>query len=51
METVNPWDGLIGAIEPFYPNPQGTGRRPVGIKRMLRIYFLHNGFTCPISPS
>ena len=44
METVIPWDGLVGAIEPFYPNPQGAGRRPVGIERMLRIYFLQHWF-------
>lgn len=40
METIIPWKELTEAIEPFYPNPQGAGRRPVGIERMLRIYFL-----------
>src|SRR5690606_14681685 len=38
METIIPWKELIETIEPFYPNPQGAGRRPVGIERMLRIY-------------
>jgi len=44
METIIPWKELTEAIEPFYPNPQGAGRRPVGIERMLRIYFLQHWF-------
>lgn len=44
METIIPWAELTGVIEPFYPNPQGAGRRPVGIERMLRIYFLQHWF-------
>ena len=40
METIIPWKELCEAIEPFYPKPQGAGRRPIGIERMLRIYFL-----------
>lgn len=28
----------------FYPNPQGAGRRPVGVERMLQIYFLQHRF-------
>lgn len=44
METIIPWKELCEAIEPFYPNPQGAGRRPVGIERMLRIYFLQHWF-------
>ncbi|MAY36392.1 MAG: IS5/IS1182 family transposase [Spongiibacteraceae bacterium] len=44
MNSIIPWDGLVGAIEPFYPNPQGAGRRPIGIERMLRIYFLQHWF-------
>ena len=30
-------------IEPFYPKP-GNGRPPIGIERMLRIYFLQHWF-------
>lgn len=45
METIIPWQDLVEAIEPFYPNPQGAGRRPVGIERMLRIYFLQHWFS------
>jgi transposase, IS5 family len=44
MESIIPWKELTEAIEPFYPNPQGAGRRPVGIERMLRIYFLQHWF-------
>lgn len=44
METIIPWQGLVEAIEPFYPKPEGAGRRPIGIERMLRIYFLQHWF-------
>ena len=44
METIIPWQQLTKAIEPFYPNPQGAGRRPIGIERMLRIHFLQHWF-------
>ena len=44
METIIPWQQLTEAIEPFYPNPQGAGRRPIGIERMLRIHFLQHWF-------
>ena len=39
MEQVAPWAELVALIEPHYPKP-GNGRAPVGLKRMLRIYFL-----------
>src|SRR5690554_4662683 len=44
MNTIIPWKELTEAIEPFYPNPQGAGRRSVGVERMLRIYFLQHWF-------
>lgn len=44
MNHLIPWSELTAAIEPFYPKPQGAGRRPVGIERMLRIYFLQHWF-------
>lgn len=44
MELIIPWQELAGAVEPFYPNPKGAGRRPVGIDRMLRIHFLQHWF-------
>jgi hypothetical protein len=39
MERVVPWPALYGLIAPVYPKP-GNGRPPVGVERMLRIYFL-----------
>lgn len=44
MEEIIPWRELCDAIEPFYPKPKGAGRRPVGLERMLRIYFLQHWF-------
>jgi IS5 family transposase len=44
MDQIIPWADLAAAIEPFYPNPQGAGRRPIGIERMLRIHFLQHWF-------
>ena len=44
MEQIIPWQDLCVAIEPNYPKPEGAGRRPVGIERMLRIHFLQHWF-------
>ena len=45
MERVIPWDELCAVIEPYYPKePDGAGRRPVGLERMLRIYFLQHWY-------
>jgi transposase, IS5 family len=41
MEQVVPWSTLCVLIEPFYPKP-GNGRPPVGVERMLGIYFLQH---------
>lgn len=43
MEQVVPWAKLCGLIEPHYPKA-GNGRHPVGVERMLRIYFLQQWF-------
>ena len=43
MERVVPWPALSALIDPFYPKP-GNGRPPVGVERMLRIYFLQHWF-------
>src|SRR5215471_8944243 len=43
MEQVVPWSVLCGLIDPFYPQP-GNGRPPIGVERMLRIYFLQQWF-------
>jgi IS5 family transposase len=39
MEQVVPWAELCALVEPVYPKA-GNGRPPVGVERMLRIYFL-----------
>ena len=45
MERVVPWAELCALIAPAYPGePVGAGRRPVGLERMLRIYFLQHWF-------
>jgi hypothetical protein len=41
-DCVVPWSALRGLIEPFFPKP-GNGHPPVGMRRMLRIYFCSNG--------
>jgi len=38
METLIPWTHLHALIEPFYPKGE-RGRPPVGLERMLRVYF------------
>ena len=43
MERMVPWSALCALIDPFYPKP-GNGRPPVGVERMLRIYFLQHWF-------
>ncbi len=43
MERVVPWSALCALIAPFYAKP-GNGRPPVGVERMLRIYFLQHWF-------
>jgi len=43
MEQVVPWKELCALIEPYYPKA-GNGRPPVGVERMLRIYFLQQWF-------
>jgi transposase, IS5 family len=43
MDAVIPWARLVSVIEPFYPKA-GDGRPPMGLERMLRIYFLQQWF-------
>ena len=43
MDAVIPWQRLIGRIEPHYPKA-GAGRQPLGLEKMLRIYFLQQWF-------
>jgi len=47
MEQVVPWQRLLEALSPYY-YPQagrGAGRPPIGLERMLRMYFLQQWFT------
>ena len=43
METLIPWTQLLAVIEPFYPKGE-RGRPPVGLERMLRVYFLQQWY-------
>ena len=43
MERVVPWPALCAVVEPYYPKP-GNGRPPIGVERMLRLYFLQQWF-------
>ena len=44
MEKVVPWARLIALIEPHYPKGK-RGRPPIGVERMLRLYFLQNWYS------
>jgi IS5 family transposase len=44
MERVVPWARLVALIQPYYPKGL-RGRRPMGVERMLRIYFLQQWYT------
>ena len=43
MDKVVPWTELCNVIEPYYPKA-GNGRPPVGLERMLRMYFVQHWF-------
>ena len=43
MEQIVPWSQLCSVIEPHYPKA-GNGRPPVGLQRMLRMYFVQHWF-------
>jgi IS5 family transposase len=43
MDAVIPWARLLALIEPHYPKA-GRGRQPLGLEKMLRIYFLQQWF-------
>jgi len=40
---VAPWGRLMARIKPHYPKA-GAGRQPLGLEKMLRIYFLQQWF-------
>jgi transposase, IS5 family len=43
MEEVLPWAKLLAGIEPHYPKGE-RGRPPIGLERMLRVYFLQQWY-------
>ncbi|MGH7676224.1 MAG: IS5 family transposase [Gemmatimonadales bacterium] len=43
MDRVIPWAELVALIVPYYPRA-GKGRQPLGLEKMLRIYFLQQWF-------
>ncbi|HEX3940091.1 MAG TPA: IS5 family transposase [Acidobacteriaceae bacterium] len=43
MEAVMPWGELLAVVEPHYSKGE-TGRKPVGLAIMLRVYFLQQWF-------
>lgn len=43
MEMLMPWSELCALIEPHYPKA-GNGRPPIGLERMLRMYWVANWF-------
>ena len=43
MAAVIPWAKLLAVIEPHYPKGR-RGRPPVGLERMLRVYFLQQWY-------
>jgi IS5 family transposase len=44
MEQVVPWSRLMEVIEPHYPKSGKRGRPPIGLKRMLRMYFIQQWY-------
>jgi transposase, IS5 family len=46
MDAVIRWSRLVRLIEPHYPKA-GQGRQPLGLEKMLRIYFLQQWFNLP----
>lgn len=43
MEEAIPWAKLLAVLEPFYLKGK-RGRPPVGLERMLRVYFLRQWY-------
>ena len=43
MEPVVPWARLVERLRPLYPKGE-RGRPPIGLERMLRIYFLQQWY-------
>ena len=44
MERIVPWSRRIAVVEPHYPKSGKRGRPPIGIERMLRMYFIQQWY-------
>ncbi len=44
MDRIVPWSRLIAVVEPLYPKSGRVGRPPIGVARMLRMYFLQQWY-------
>jgi IS5 family transposase len=44
MEQVVPWSRLMEVIAPYYPKSGKRGRPPIGLERMLRMYFVQQWY-------
>jgi IS5 family transposase len=44
MGQVIPWKRICQIVERHYPAGEGPGRPPIGVERMLRMYFLQHWF-------
>ena len=44
MDKAVPWAKLEALVRPIYPAGNGVGRPPIGLDRMLRLYFLQLWF-------
>jgi IS5 family transposase len=43
MEEVIPWEHMLAVVAPHYPKDE-RGRPPIGLERMLRVYFLQQWY-------
>jgi len=43
MDQVVPWSRLVARLAPLYPKGE-RGRPPIGLERMLRVYFLQHWY-------
>ena len=43
MDRILPWDTFLPVLKPHYPTGE-TGRRPIGLETILRIYFMQQWY-------
>lgn len=44
MERLVPWARLLAVLEPHHPRGGKRGRPPIGLERMLRMYFVQQWY-------